>query len=310
MKAPLLVTGANSFIGSNLIRCLVRRSECRIVATYRNNKEALINPFPNHLKYVPCDLSDINSVSKIFKTYDIKNIIHLAAAIPSKSDQNYTTILERDNIVSLKNLLELAKDKGCKRFVFTSSISVYEGLENSKNELLESLKLSPKSIYGQSKLNGEKLLSQYSGVILKGVSLRFSGVHGPGKLKGVVYNFIKAALAQAPLNILEPNSCFSFLFVDDAIQSILLALNKDLTDSYCCYNVAGKESLSILELAKLVVKITKSKSILNVAENKAIRNQVLSLKKVCADFDFMPSPLLQNLLSYLKFLKEKKEGCV
>ena len=106
MKAPLLVTGANSFVGSNLIRFLVHRNEFQIVATYRNNKEALMNPCPSHLKYVHCDLSDINSVCNIFKHYDIKHIIHLAAAVPNKSEANYAESLERDNILPLNNLLE------------------------------------------------------------------------------------------------------------------------------------------------------------------------------------------------------------
>jgi len=305
MKAPLLVTGANSFVGSNLIRFLVHRNEFQIVATYRNNKEALMNPCPSHLKYVHCDLSDINSVCNIFKHYDIKHIIHLAAAVPNKSEANYAESLERDNILPLNNLLELARNKSCKRFIFTSSISVYEGLESSKNELLESLKLSPVSTYGKSKLHGENLLSQNSGEILKGVSLRFSGVHGVGKVRGAVYNFIKAALVHEPLNIFEPNSLFRFLFVDDAIQSILLSLNKKLPDSYCCYNVAGKEKISLLELAKLVVKLTKSKSVLNEAKNKIVRNQALNIKQICADLDFMPSPLLFHLLTYLNIIKAK-----
>lgn len=295
------------FIGSSLISHLVEMGETNIVATYRHNKEALVNLSTTRLRYVACDLSNSRSVSKLFEDYNISSIIHLAAAVPGQIKGDFSSIVDRDNIQPIKNLLQMAVTKGCKRFIFTSSIAVYDGTEETKYGLLENVHLAPTSTYGQSKLAGEKLISQYAGNSLEGVSLRLPGVHGPGKQKGVIYHFLKAALAQAPLNILEPDSHFRLLFIDDAIQAILLAQNEDLPDSYCCYNVAGKEIFSLLEVAKCVLEVTKSKSFLNVERNVICRDQVLNIEKIHADLHFKPSPFQEHLLSYLDILEGGNE---
>ena len=310
MMAPLLITGANGFIGISLISHLVKMGETNIVATYRDNQEALAKLPTNQVRLVACDLSDPVSVSKLFEDYNIGSIVHLAAAVPGRVEGDFSSIAERDNIQSVKNLLQMAVTKGCKRFIFTSAIGVYDGIEKAENGLLESVQLSPTSIFGQSKLAGEKLIEQSTGDDLEAVSLRFPGVHGPGKNKGVIYNFLKAALAQASLNIQEPDSINQLLFIDDAIQAILLSLNEELPDSYCCYNVAGKEIFSVLEIARSVLEVTKSKSILNVTGSSILKNQVLNIEKIQEDLSFKPFPFQQHLLPFIDFLEGKGEQCV
>ncbi|MFT4579268.1 MAG: nucleoside-diphosphate-sugar epimerase [Nitrospinales bacterium] len=310
MTASLLVTGANSFIGSSLIRHLIKRDEMKIVATYRQNKESLVDLSTDQLKYVACDLSDSSAVSRLFEDYNVGSVVHLAAARPGQKGIDFSKIVERDNIKAVKNLLQMAVTKDCKRFIFASAIAVYDGLKGVGNDLLENLRPSPTSIFGQSKLAGEDLVRQFSGNSLQGVSLRWPGVHGPGKNKGAVFHFFKAALSQAPLNILEPHSRFRLLFIEDAIQSILIALNEELPGSYCCYNVAGLEIFNLEALARRILEVTKSKSSLELKKNATYRHQVLNIEKIQTELHFKPAPFRQHLLSYLDFLEGRNGQCV
>jgi nucleoside-diphosphate-sugar epimerase len=309
MKAHLLVTGANSFIGSSFIRQLIEYGETDIVATYRYNKEALVDPQTTRLKYVYCDLSNPKSVSQLFDENNIGSIVHFAAARSGKTEENFSSIADRDNIQPIKNLLKMAAKMDCKRFIFTSAIAVYDGMEKTENEFLENVPLSPTSTFGQSKLACENLLRQYGGR-LERVSLRLPGVHGPGKNKGVVYQFLKAALYQTPLKITEPDSRFRLLFIKDAIQSILLALREELSDSYCCYNVASSEIFNLVDLAKKILEVTKSNSPINLEANTTYRNQVVNIDRIQNDLHFNPAPIMQHLSIYLDFLQGNNKQCM
>ena len=298
MRQCFLVTGANSFIGSALLRRLSELEEHDIVATYRHNSDALSAHPPRAICYRSCDLAKSDEVAALFKQHKFDAVIHLAAAIPGSDETDFTPVAERDNVLAMAHLLKAAKENGCKRFVFASTIGVYDGADDGGDGFVESMKLLPSSVYGQSKLAGEKLLEAHCGKHMSGVSLRMSGVHGPGKEKGVVYAFLRAALAGKELKVSEPESRFRLLFIDDAVNALLLSLKADLPRPYCCYNVAGLEVLSLVDIANRILDVTDSKSRCNVIRNPVSRNQILDISKIQRELGFSPGKVEPRLESF------------
>lgn len=303
MRQRLLITGANSFIGTALLERLAISNEYDIIATYRHNIHAMMKHPPKTISFQPCDLAIQEDINALFAQHSFDAVVHLAASIPKPGEDDFPSTADRDNISSTDNLLTAAKNVGCKRFVFASSIGVYDGLDGEVAPFQEDMELSPTSVYGQSKFVGESLLEAQCDQTMQGVSLRMPGVHGPGKTKGAVYAFLKAAMTDQSLNISEPKSVFRLLFIDDAIDTFCLALKADLPRPYTAYNIASKEILSLLDLAHQIIEITNSKSPCDVAVKATGRKQILNIEKIQNELNFSPKSLKAHLNSFHHFLK-------
>ncbi|MDC3066319.1 NAD-dependent epimerase/dehydratase family protein, partial [Candidatus Pelagibacter sp.] len=112
-----------------------------------------------------------------FKKKKIDIIIHLAA----QAGVRYSLINPKKyidvNIFGFLNIIELAKEKKIKKFIYASSSSVYG--ENKKFPLSENQSLNPKNIYGLSKQMNEQIASMYSKFFdLKCIGLRFFTIYG------------------------------------------------------------------------------------------------------------------------------------
>jgi nucleoside-diphosphate-sugar epimerase len=300
MTFRLLLTGANSFIGAALLTRLSEREGIEVVATYRQNRSALLENPPHHISYQVCDLTRADDVSGLLASQTFDAVVHLAAARPDRDELGFGPIAQRDNVEATERLVTEAKNAGCQRFVFVSAIAVYDGLEEG---FREDMALSPTSVFGQSKLASEDFLAESCDDFFAGVTLRMPGVHGAGKNRGSVYAFLKGALAGEPLRIAEPNSLFRLLFIDDATEALLLALKTALPDPYCCYNVAGEEILSLVDLADRVIATTGSDSKLLVDDNFTCRKQILEIAKIEQQLGFKPTPLEVHLATYCDSLK-------
>jgi nucleoside-diphosphate-sugar epimerase len=134
----IVVTGANGFIGSNIVRHFLELNY-RVTALVRNIPKQKIN----NVEYVMYDLTN-NSALPCFTKHSI--LVHTAYIKQKQSD------IEDYNITGTKHLLQLAKSKGVKQCIFISSISV---LSNSN------------TYYAIQKREIEKLFNTNEGCILR-----------------------------------------------------------------------------------------------------------------------------------------------
>ena len=85
MKNTILITGGAGFIGSHLVRLLVKKySDYHVVnmdkLTYAGNLENLKDiEHKENYSFIKCDICDLNKVTQVFKDYQINGVIHLAA---------------------------------------------------------------------------------------------------------------------------------------------------------------------------------------------------------------------------------------
>jgi nucleoside-diphosphate-sugar epimerase len=174
IEGPIVIFGAGGFIGSNLFRQILK---------YRDDVYAITSkPFITWRiddlredRIIHADLTDKNSLTKLFQQHQFKTIFHLAA-YGAYSKQNDVKLIYQTNVIGLLNLLEVSSAYNIKAFVHAGSSSEY-GL-NCK-EPLENAELSPNSHYAVTKASAASMIKYY-GTILQVpiVNLRYYSIYG------------------------------------------------------------------------------------------------------------------------------------
>lgn len=161
------------------------------------------------------------------------------------------------NVVTLSNCLEELKSKGVKNIIFASTGAVY-GEPLSINSIEEDA-LSPNTFYGLSKKYSEDLLKYYfDNFKINVLILRYPNVYGPNNQKGVVYNFIKSIKKNKTIFFEGDGSEMrNFLYVDDAVKSIILSLTKvDSTNIdkpfFKVINISDEKLFSLIDLSNIL----------------------------------------------------------
>jgi len=245
----VLITGGCGFIGVNLIKRLLGKDEkCRVrvidnLSVGKREELAAVCDYaecrvqsgesitaPCAMRHAVCqlvvgDIRDGVLAKEVCRSMDA--IVHLAAntgVIPSIENPMEDCTA---NVIGTVNYLEAARLAGSKRFVLASSGAP---LGEQEPPIHENMVPRPISPYGASKLAGEAYCSAYHGSFaLDTVALRFGNVFGPrSNHKGsVVAKFIKHILADEPLPIYgDGNQTRDFIYVEDLVQAILLALER------------------------------------------------------------------------------------
>src|SRR5690606_2531997 len=186
-SGTVLVTGAAGFIGSHLVEHLLRRGDTVIgldnfdpfydPRVKRRNLEAVSSD--PRFRLIEADCADLDQVEQVLGDTPIDVIVHLAAKAgvrPSLLDPfGYT----RANVVGTQVMLEYARRRGIRRFVFGSSSSVYR--DRSQVPFREDDPADrPISPYAATKRAGEVICHTYHHLYGIGIAaLRFFTVYGP-----------------------------------------------------------------------------------------------------------------------------------
>lgn len=205
-----VVTGANGFIGTNLVNRLEELGE----TVFRvDKKESLYDRRP----YTHIDLN--YQISPTFPTSDV--VVHLAAesgVIPSL--HNPVKVVDQ-NIKSTLNSLDYARRKS-KMFIFVSSGGTVVG--DSKKPVNENSKLNPESPYGATKVAGEALTQAFSSAYgLEHLIFRFSNVYGPFSVHkhNLIPNYIKSAIFSEDFVLRSSTAIRDYVYVDDVVDAII-----------------------------------------------------------------------------------------
>src|SRR3989344_5084270 len=171
----VLVTGGAGFIGSNLVEELVRqRHEVIVVDNLELGKKENIAGIIDKITFHKETIT--NNIKPILNDIDI--VFHLAA-LPRVQFSIHNPIESHEtNINGSFNLLRLCSDAGVKRFIFSSSSSIYGDQETLP--LRETMKPNPMSPYALHKLTIEQYCRLFYELYgLKTISLRYFNVYGP-----------------------------------------------------------------------------------------------------------------------------------
>jgi UDP-glucose 4-epimerase len=181
MTARVLVTGGAGYIGSIVAEQLIARN--RAVVVLDDLSTGHQPAIPQGAQFVRGGIGDRAALKEIFGGSPIDAIVHLAAfALVEESVANPDKY-RANNISAARVLLDAAVSAGVRRFVFSSSCTVY-GVPKSV-PIAEDAPMAPMSPYGETKLEFERVLGDYaSRHQLSSVSLRYFNAAGANDQRG------------------------------------------------------------------------------------------------------------------------------
>jgi nucleoside-diphosphate-sugar epimerase len=257
--ATWLVTGGAGFIGSHIVDELLDKGEKVIVldnlsssGNTTNIKHAL-----NQIRFVKGDIRDAEVLKRILKSVDF--VSHQAAlrSVPRSVDDPLST--NDVNITGSLTLLWECLKARVKRVIYASSSSTYG--DSPLNPQKESQTPAPISPYAVSKLAAEHYARVFTKTFgLETVSLRYFNVFGPrqdprSRYSAVVPLFMKNIQEGKPFLIHgDGRQSRDFTYVKNVAEANWLAARarKAAGENF---NVAGGESHSVLEVARLIAKL-------------------------------------------------------
>lgn len=262
-KKTILVTGGAGFVGSALVEGLIKDPNHFVVVVdnlQTGSKDKLPKAAHDNLKFIQCDVNIASEITSVFHTFSFDYVFHYAALVGVKRTlENPIKVL--NDITGIKNILELAKNTGVKRVMYASSSEVYgEPVEYPQHE--ETTPLNSRLPYAIVKNVGEAFLKSYKQEYgLDYTVFRFFNTYGPKQSKDfVISKFINAALNNQEITIYGiGDQTRTFCFMENNIEAcITAAFSDDCANK--TINIGNNVETTILDLAKLIIKLTDSKS--------------------------------------------------
>jgi UDP-glucose 4-epimerase len=297
-----LITGGAGFIGSNLVRAVLGRGDrARVLDDFSTGRRANLDELVGHerLTVIEGDIRDPETCRAAIDGVDY--VLHQAAS-PSVPRSVADPVGTNDvNVVGTLHLLEAARQRGVRRFVFASSSSVYGESETLPKE--EKMPPAPISPYGLQKLCGESYCRLYHRLYgLPTVALRYFNVFGPrqdpaSEYAAVVPRFVAAIRAgRNPVIYGDGEQTRDFNHVDNAVQVNLLACQAPLDACGEAYNVGSGSRVSLRQLVAILAELAGRRVEVDHAPARAgdIRHSLASIDKAAAGLGYRPTVDLRS----------------
>ena len=223
--------------------------------------------------------TNVKKLFKVIKENNISEVYLLAALLSAVSEKKIRSAWDL-NMIGLFNILELAREQHINRIFWPSSIAVF-GSTSPKDNTPQSTVIEPLTVYGISKMAGERWCEYYFkkfGVDVR--SLRYPGIishkskPGGGTTDYAVDIFYSAIENKKYNCFLEPNMELPMMFMDDAIRSTMELMNADRKkiSINSSYNVAAMSFTP----SQLADEITKHVSNFEISYEPDFRNNIAS----------------------------------
>ena len=242
----LFVTGVQSFIGKELIR------QCDASGIQVEGMDLLESEDD---RFWVGDIRDRNIAEKVPE--DIDALVHLAA-LSRDADCRADSYAAFDvNVMGTLNMMNIAKQRGCRQFIFASTEWVYDSFEEGETKTEDSPihAHNLKSEYALSKLVSEAALRiRYGHGLFPVTILRFGIVYGPRKENwSAVESIFRSVATKDEISVGSLNTGRHFVHVSDIAASIIKSVG---LDGFTILNIQSSRLYTLEDIVTLGKKIT------------------------------------------------------
>jgi UDP-glucose 4-epimerase len=291
--SSVLVSGATGFIGKRVVDALLREG-FEVYALSRS----LDNATNLHVHYIEYDFLSPLKFQLPETVTSVTTFIDLASVIPGAqsfaTDEEEKQSLMEQNALGHMTLVE--KLPQLKKIIYTSTVDVYGPSQHQP--YTEAHETNPATVYASSKLYLETLYSKWAkeeGKVC--VTLRLSQVYGPGdSMRKVIPRFFAAIREEKGIELVDEGKAKRrFVFVDDVVAAVLLALRYEKSDTF---NVAGEEISSIKDVVTVIEEKLGEKAHVSHIAGKADQC-VMDISKAERELGYHPKVSLKEGISKL-----------
>jgi len=320
MPSPrkILVTGGAGFIGSHLVDRLVERGDD---VTVIDNFDPFYDPeikrqniAPHkgkaNFRFFEVDIRQLQTLKSMLKGQDFDVICHMAAKAGVRPSIQDPIAYQEVNVFGTQNLLEIAREKGVKQFVFASSSSVY-GVNPNVPWREEDHVLMPISPYASTKVSGELLGHVYSHLYgIRFLALRLFTVYGPRQRPDLaVHKFTRMILEGKPIPVYGDGSTRrDYTFVGDIVKGLMAAMDYKKTN-YEVINMGNNRTVSLNEMIETIEEVLSVKAVREVMAPQAgdVPQTWASVEKSQRLLGFRPNTLFRDgVRSFVEWFHQER----
>jgi UDP-glucose 4-epimerase len=301
----ILITGGAGFIGTYLVKSLLQQNHIvTIFDNFSNSKKDSILQFSElGVKIIEGDIINKEEISNAVKDQQI--VIHLAAKISVDESIKKPQETIRVNVDGTINVLEECKKNKIENIIIASSAAVYDDAGSHTKILDEDAKKNPISPYGKSKMIMEEKVREFVKINkMNCVILRFFNIYGIGQSNeyaGVITKFASNIRNNKSLVIYGDGlQTRDFVSIDDVVSVINFTIS--VSGKFgVIYNIGCGNSITIKDLANLMLKISRKKLNIEFVEQKKgdIRFSQTSIERSKKDLGYLPKISLEKGIRYI-----------
>ena len=261
----VVVTGGLGFIGSNLIKQLLKKKyyvinidKVTYASNFYNTREYSKN---KNYKFIKLSIGNSNKILSLLKKYRPKAIFNLAAETHVDRSIDGPKAFIDNNIMDVFNLLEAlrkySKIKKNIKLIHISTDEVFGDVLTGRSN--ENFKYKPSSPYAASKASSDHLVNSYVRTykidsIVTNCSNNFGPRQHPEKLiPKLIYNIIN----NKPLPIYgNGKNSREWIYVDDHCEALIKVFERGKVGEF--YNIGSNKNLNNLQITKELLKLSKS----------------------------------------------------
>ena len=249
-----IVTGGAGFIGSKIVRSLLRdKNSVTVIDNLHTGKIQNLQNVFDEIEFVKADIRNYDDMKKIITDFD--GIFHEAALTLVQESFKKQNEYNEVNVIGTENIFKIAHEKNIK-VVFASSSSIYGNV--SKIPIEETFPKNPINPYGITKLKDEKIAEKYVKMNLDVIGLRYFNVYGVGQTgsyAGVITKFVNRLKEKKPPQIYgDGNQIRDFIFVEDVAEANIAAMKSKIKLGF--FNIGTGIGTTVKQLADMLIEIS------------------------------------------------------